>query len=99
MTWKITKDLIAEPGTPMGSNLNAVGVGGPRDSKALTDVEMPFRFRMYDDDGILYYEGITDADPEKGDEDSVFMPLDGFGTPNAGATRIDYLINGKWTQV
>ena len=99
MTWKITKDLIAEPGSKPGTNLNAVGMMGPRDCKVLTDEEMPLSFMMYDDDGLCYYDGITDVDPMEGSEDEVFAPLDHFGRPNAGATRIDYWINGRWTSV
>jgi hypothetical protein len=99
VTWKVTKDTLAEPGDRPGTNLNAVGMMGPHGCKVLTDAEMPNRFRMYDDDGVLYYEGITDADLENGDEDDVFAPLNDFGTPNAGATRIDYWIAGKWVTV
>ena len=46
-------------------------------------------FRMYDDDGILYYEGYSN-------DSSSFQPLDEFGMPNAGCTEIKYLENGKW---
>ena len=51
------------------------------------------KFRMYDDDGELYYTGlfIGDADSEDG-----FKPLDDFGEGNAGCTRIDYFEKGKW---
>ena len=97
MTWKITKDFIAEPGSKPGTNLNAVGMMGPRDCRVLIDEEMPNTFMMYDDDGVCYYEGITDADLENGDK--VFAPLEDFGSPNAGATRIDYWINGRWVTV
>ena len=44
------------------------------------------RFRMYDDDGELYYSGRY-LGP---DDNQMFGPLDDFGKPNAGAARIDY---------
>lgn len=40
-------------------------------------------FKMYDDDGELYYSGYAKPDAD-------FDPLDDFGMPNAGCTRIDY---------
>lgn len=40
-------------------------------------------FKMFDDDGILYYSGLTKKDAD-------FDPLDDFGTPNAGCTEIQY---------
>jgi hypothetical protein len=39
--------------------------------------ECPFEFRMYDDDGLLYYSG-------KSSEYATFDPLDDYGAPNAG---------------
>lgn len=51
------------------------------------------KFRMYDDDGELYYEGriLTQADDE-----TLFAPLDDYGTPNAGCTEIRYLNGREW---
>ena len=47
-------------------------------------------FRLYDDDGILYYEGRMCPNCD-------FEPLDDYGTPNAGCTRIDVQSNnGQW---
>ena len=43
----------------------------------------PHKFRMYDDDGELYYEGYSN-------DDSSFDPLDDFGMPNAGCADIRY---------
>lgn len=48
------------------------------------------RFRMYDDDGELYYSGRIVG------EYIGFEPLDDYGTPNAGATEIRYLVDGTW---
>jgi hypothetical protein len=46
-------------------------------------------FRLYDDDDELYYEGL-------GSNSSSFQPLDLFGMPNDGCTRLDYFENDKW---
>lgn len=46
------------------------------------------KFRMLDDDGAVYYEGLSSSES--------FAPLDDFGGPNAGCTMIEYHNNGKW---
>ena len=46
---------------------------------------------MLDDDRTVYYEGFL-----IGDE---FAPLDDFGEPNAGCTRIQVLENSAWMTV
>lgn len=96
--WIITKDLLADKSEPEGTNLNAVGVIGPRDTTpdqiAQLQAGKGRAFRMYDDDDEHYYSGrfIGDDDSEDG-----FFPLEQFGTPNAGCTRIDYgRDGGKW---
>jgi len=48
-----------------------------------------YKFRMFDDDGELYYEGYSI-------DNSSFDPMDDFGTPNAGVTEIKYVNNGKF---
>ena len=85
--WIITKDII-EDGL---GNLTS----GPRGSQfTFADLEATgTQFRMYDDDGTLYYEGLI-----CGDFDG-FEPLDDFGTPNAGATRIELYLKGRWEHV
>lgn len=73
--WKITKDHICDG--------DDAGVEGPHN----LDPEIKHNrahFVMKDDDGETYYEGEI-----YGDYDG-FEPLDDFGTPNAGATRIFY---------
>ena len=40
------------------------------------------KFRMYDDDGNLYYEGVC--------TELEFDPLDDYGMPNAGCTYMKY---------
>lgn len=85
--WIITRDLTVEdePGDE--------GVVGPRDIAPETEDTLTAprssgrrAFRMYDDDGELYYTGYY-AGP---DDDSMFGPLDDFGAPNAGCTTIRY---------
>ena len=46
-----------------------------------------FAFRIFDGDGILYFEGRC--------LERAFSPLDDYGTPNAGAARIDYQVRGS----
>ena len=48
-------------------------------------------FKMYDDDGELYYSGYSKPDAD-------FDPLDDFGMPNAGCTEIKYRnhLTGKY---
>ncbi len=91
--WTITKDHIADPEAKPGSNCNAVGVVGPRSAKrthdAIKNDPTGKKFRMRDDDGELYYEGVLVG----GDG---FEPLDDFGMPNAGATTIEYREGNKW---
>lgn len=81
--WKITHDYL--------DNGAAVGIVGPR---AISDKDRLYldsgrghRYRLYDDDGELYYAGLFIGDPAS---EEGFGPLDDFGGPNAGAARIDY---------
>ena len=86
--WVITEDKLND------SKYSRKGVCGPNGmSFTLAQIAADGRkFRMLDDDGILYYEGTFLGD----DSCSGFEPLEDFGTPDAGATTIQYLVNGKW---
>jgi len=56
-------------------------------------------FRMYDDDGELYYTGrlLRDEDNPRYDEDTALRgPLADYGEPNAGAVRIEYHGHPEW---
>lgn len=79
--WKITHDYL--------DNGAAVGIVGPRgisdEDRLGLDRGRGHRWRMYDDDGELYYAGLFVGDPA-----DWFGPLDDFGEPAAGAVRIDY---------
>lgn len=86
--WIIDVDHIAEPGARPRTNMNAVGVRGPWNYEG-DGSELTVRFRMFDDDKHLYYEGRS--------KEIGFEPLDDFGMPNAGCTYIEYLNNeGQW---
>jgi hypothetical protein len=50
-----------------------------------------FPFRMYDDDGDLFYEGLSKVNFS-------FSPLDEMGY-NSGCTEIHYLNNGKFERL
>lgn len=81
--WIITKDHL--------ENL-AVGVLGPREASVehvdALRAGAGTGFRMYDDDGILYYSGRGIWDEES--EDAHVGPLRDFGRPSAGAVRIEW---------
>jgi hypothetical protein len=84
--WTITSDLL-DDGEKVGMcscNFNEAKV-------AL----LKHRFRLVDDDGEVYYEGVSD------DRDSqrAFAPLDDFGRGYAGCTEIHYLTNDAWRQL
>lgn len=109
--WVITKDHIADENAKCPSNNHAVGMIGPRHSDFWRDVKdeecaakvrnhkWKRKFKMYDDDGELYYEGYF---VDGNDEDATGLePLDDFGTPNAGAVEIHYVDQdtGKWESI
>lgn len=83
--WVITEDHV--------SGGDDVGVIGPHDAPDGLDplTQRGQRFRMKDDDGVLYYEGSIVGDY------SGFEPLWDFGQPNAGCTSIELQEGGnKW---
>lgn len=51
-------------------------------------------FRLYDDDGELYYEGRLTDDDECANQSAALR----FGESDAGCTRIEVLRDGKWKQ-
>jgi hypothetical protein len=56
-----------------------------------------YTFRMYDDDGILYYTGKLATYADKPSDDALLAPLADFGKPNAGAVLIKYHGHSEWT--
>lgn len=90
MAYIITRDHIADPTAPEGTNLNAVGLSqGDLDELNHTGLQ----FRILDDDDELYYEGIVL------DDEDILDVLD-WATANAGATQLLTTTNGVvWTLV
>jgi hypothetical protein len=82
--WIIDKDHL-QPHPPGAKT--ARGTAGPFNQDPAITANAT-RFSMYDDDDECYYEGRI-----FGDFDG-FEPLDDFGMPNAGCTKIK--INGAW---
>ncbi len=89
--WVINKDYEPTEGAVPGTNGNAVGMksrGCPDWMLTRPDL-LPFR--MLDDDGRVYYEGVMVPFDEHDDNSYGFEPLDDFGGPNAGCTSLEYL--------
>lgn len=94
--WIIDKDHLFDD-----DRVGDKGTIGPGDAPdalvARLNAGEGHRFRMFDDDGELYYSGrYIHVDPEMVDS---FKPLDDFGTGNAGCTEIRYLDRGKWERL
>ena len=83
--WTIDKDHIE-------SNADGLSYGsGDRPERSPATTTPGKQFRMFDDDGELYYSGTI-----WGDYDG-FEPLDDFGMPSAGCTGIKYRNDkGEW---
>ena len=85
--WVVTVDHI---------DTDAAGTRGPSgaDPVLLDFVSRPgdhrARFKMYDDDGELYYEGWLTYDPKHAPEWISEAPLIDWGAAFAGCTRISY---------
>lgn len=76
--WIITKDHLEGDSA------------GVRSSNFDANVKTPYPFKIYDDDGILYYEGYC----SEYDTEEAFAPLDNYAQPNDGATEIHYKETG-----
>ena len=88
--WIITHDYTEVE----NESENAVGIASCDYEDATLNL-LKYSFRLYDDDGELYYEGLSDD----ADSDNVSDPLDDFGKGYAGCTDISYLKNGKWVSM
>lgn len=94
--WKITKDHLAE-----SDDESSVGVSGPGDApdELLAALDVPgnrYIFRMYDDDGILYYTGYGTATADTlGDEDFCYGPLSDYGAAS-GCVDIRWQGHKEW---
>lgn len=99
--WIIDRETVSTENdaniSPQNRTPSRAGWVGPRN--IAPEIEQELRngkgqqFRMYDDDGILYYEGRYIGP----DDETAFGPLSDLGTPDAGAVRIDYKGKaGRW---
>ena len=91
--WLIEDDFLSNE-----AGQSAAGKMGPHGITTLQIQQLKLgqgeRFRIYDDDGTLYYAGRIIG------ENDGFEPLDDYGTPNAGATSIEYEgPRGEWRQL
>lgn len=99
--WIVTKDYVdnfdGSGEFDPKKQLKEVTVIGPRKCE-LTKEELlqGHPFKMYDDDDNLYYEGFYVGDKTS---EGAFDPLDHYGTPNAGCTKIFYKKGNKWDQL
>ena len=105
--WIITKDHLSDG---PHDQWNEKGVVGPWHTKLSDDAvsfslksaelarnyERSNTFRMYDDDGELYYTGTLYWDGGEPTEDQTYGPLGDFGMPNAGAVVIRYNGHPEW---
>jgi len=102
--WTITRDHLADadqtgskwtygPGEVSERQAAMLTAGAP-----LVDGYERHVFRMYDDDGELYYTGRAVFRVEEGPffEDVLLAPLVDFGTPDAGAVRITWHGHPEW---
>lgn len=91
--WRITYDHLE------GERINVAGPHNATDEQ-LDILAHPRKnagqltqFKIYDDDGELYFSGYFLGDSESED---AFGPLDDFGMPDSGATEIRYLRGEEW---
>ena len=94
--WKITKDHLARTPDEDEAGTSGPGNASEHHMNLLKDGEGEV-FKMYDDDGELYYTGrlVFDDDME-GTEEACYGPLSDFGMPNAGCTEIRYPRKPEW---
>ena len=95
--WIITKDHIEDGaavgiGSPYWKDTDvpadrSAWNRGEIPPEVLKEYELNVRFKMYDDDGNLYYEGRMQIED--------FHPMDDFGMPNSGCTELWYSRNNE----
>ena len=86
--WVIDKDLL------YASDTSFTDRTGHR-SYAFREGEDMVTFRLFDDDGELYYEGRIAQHWLDGEEALAFAPLD-WARADAGCTRMDFFLHDKW---
>lgn len=83
--WIITKDVLSDK--EEWNDVNTIGPNTcPESLVTRLQAGEGQKFRLFDGDGELYYEGLY-LGP---DGETMFGPLNDFGTPNAGAVTIAY---------
>jgi hypothetical protein len=98
--FKITKDLITEPGDGLPSRVGTMGEQTPYLPFITEPEPLPssgldlITFRLYDDDGELYYEGELHDDEDCMNQSSAQL----WGEKDAGCTTIKVLRDGEWVQ-
>ena len=97
MRWIITGDLICTNSHGVGDDDN-----GRRIQTCVTEGDSLLTdFRLYDDNGKLYYEGRTNDIHE--DEERAFAPLDWAASWGTGCTTLKYrqhgLYNAPWEEL
>jgi hypothetical protein len=101
--WVIDRDHINTTPDDVPSR---VGLGARIDDRVrlpllqrglkVSDIADPVRFRVLDDDGVVYYGGAIDRSWIDGDEEYAFNPLT-WATHDAGATELQYRApDGTW---
>ena len=93
----ITKDHDHEEFGDFPSRVGTIGPSGlALNYDQIVNHKDGQKFRMLTDDDELIYEGVYVA-TQNSDE---FEPLDCFGMPDFGCTRIEYANNeGEWEQI
>ena len=102
--WTITRDHLADPDQRGDKWRTGPGAATARQLAMLPAGAPPAEgyerhvFRMYDDDGELYYTGraIFRPDDHMALEDALPAPLLDFGAPAAGCTRITWDGHPDW---
>lgn len=90
MKWMITKDLIFDPKWDERTRVGFNNFNGTLD----VEKELPVKFRLLDDDKIVYYEGQM----AKCDTEAIFAPLD-WAMNDAGCTELQIFEKGSWVSV
>ena len=92
--WRVHSDHLEGKEVSV-SNVNIV------DFSATVAHGSPMDFKMYDDDGELYYTGqmvcLDGSDPFCSLD--IFAPLDDYGRPNAGCTELRVFREGTWVVI
>ena len=96
MRWIIITDHLDE--TPNPAHWFITADMPPGFTKAMVD-DLPYEFRLRDDDGELYFSGKC-GDLAKADQDHAFAPLD-WAMNDSGCTWMEYRKVGEkeWRQL